>query len=124
MDDAAAERWLCEHRAGGAASDGLALFDDRPAVDLAAMTGRWRGSELPTGHPFDGLLEAYGWYGKEGLDPETGHPLLFRDGRGRPRPVDPAHAPLAVLRLAPGLARTPIARVGFAVVRPLRVTRR
>jgi hypothetical protein len=52
------------------------------------------------------------------------HPLLFRDRRGRPRPVDPALAPLAVHRRAPGLARTTLARTGFAVVRPLRTTRR
>src|SRR4051812_33376044 len=124
MDDAAAARWLREHGSGAAARDALAFFDDRPAVDLAGMTGRWRGSGLPTAHPFDGLLEAYGWYGKEVLDPETVHPLLFRDAQGRARPVDPAYAPLAVLRQAPGLARTPIARAGFAVVRPLRTTRR
>src|SRR4051794_3013100 len=106
------------------AAQALALFDGCPAVEPGGMTGRWRGSALPTGHPFDGLLEAYGWYGKEVLDVETVHPLLFRDVRGRPRPVDPAHAPLGVLRRAPGLARTPVARAGFAALRPLRYTRR
>ena len=47
------------------------------------MLGRWRGSGLPTGSPLDGLLEAYGWYGKEFLDAETVHPLLFGDRAGR-----------------------------------------
>src|SRR3954451_23026675 len=124
MDDAAAARWLREHGSGAAARDALAFFDDRPAVDLAGMTGPWRGAGEPAGHPSDGLLEAYGWYGKEVVDAETVHPLLFRDGAGLPRAVDPAHAPLALLRAAPGLARTPLARRGFAVVRPLRYTRR
>jgi hypothetical protein len=119
-----ASDWLAAHRAGAPSADALALFDRCAPVDAGVLTGRWRGSGLPTAHPFDGLLEAYGWYGKEVLDPETVHPLLFRDAQGRPRPVDPAYAPLAVLRQAPGLARTPIARAGFAVVRPLRTTRR
>src|SRR4051794_80539 len=88
------------------------------------MTGRWTGRGLPTGHPFDGLLEAYGWYGKEIVDAETVHPLLFRDRAGVPRPVDPAHAPVRLLARAAFLARTPLARLGFAAVRPLRTTRR
>jgi hypothetical protein len=116
--------WLAAHRTGALAADALACFDRCGPVEPGELTGRWRGSGLPTGHPFDGLLEDYGWYGKEILDPETVHPLLFRDRRGRPRPVDPSLAPLAVLRHAPGLARTTLARTGFAVVRPLRTTRR
>src|SRR4051794_4988450 len=122
MDDAAAERWLREHRTGAKAADALAFFDDRPPVDAAVMTGRWRGTGLHTGHPFDGLLEAYGWYGKQVVDLETVHPLLFKDGAGEPRPLDPAYAPLGLLRRFPGLARTPVARLGFAGVRPLRRT--
>ena len=88
------------------------------------MVGRWRGTGLPTGHPFDGLLEQYGWYGKEVVDPETVHPLLFRGSRGAPYPVDPDHAPLGLLRRFPDLARTSAARASFSVVRPLRRTTR
>jgi hypothetical protein len=116
--------WLAAHRTGAPAADALACFDRCAPVEPGELIGRWRGSGLPTGHPFDGLLERYGWYGKEVLDPETVHPLLFRDRHGRPRPVDPALAPLGILRRAPGLARTTAARAGFAVVRPLRTTRR
>jgi hypothetical protein len=116
--------WLAAHRTGALAADALACFDRCAPVEPGAVTGRWRGSGLPTGHPFDGLLVDYGWYAKETHDAETVHPLLFRHRRGRPRPVDPALAPLAVLRRAPGLARTTLARTGFAVVRPLRTTRR
>jgi hypothetical protein len=124
VDDATATGELAGLVAGTSSAAALDFFDRCGPVDVPALTGRWRGSGLPTGHPFDGLLEAYGWYGKEILDPETVHPLLFRDARGRPRPVDPAHAPLAVLRHAPWLARMPIARAGFTVVRPLRTTSR
>ena len=79
-------------------SEALAYFDGLPAVKPEEMLGRWRGSGLPTGSPLDGLLEAYGWYGKEFLDDETVHPLLFADRSGRPRPVDPALLPVSVLR--------------------------
>src|SRR5688500_7270350 len=86
------------------------------------MTGRWRGSGLPTGSPLDGLLESYGWYGKEFLDAETVHPLLFRDRAGRPRPVDPGKLPVGLLRDRPGLTRAGIARAAFGGVRLLLYT--
>ena len=98
-------------------ADALARFDAAAPVDLTAMTGRWRGRGLPTGHPFDGLLERFGWWGKEVIDPETVHPLLF--GRADPVPLQPALAPLGLLRRAPGLARAPGAPAVFAALRPL-----
>ncbi|MEO0410145.1 MAG: DUF4334 domain-containing protein [Cyanobacteria bacterium P01_A01_bin.135] len=61
----------------------LALFDSLPPVDLAFMMGRWRGAGYPTGHPMDGLLEAANWYGKDFVDPDWVHPLLFQDGNGK-----------------------------------------
>jgi hypothetical protein len=105
----------------GTTDDALARFDAGAPVDPAAMTGRWRGSGLPTGHPLDGLLERFGWWGKEVLDPETVHPLLF--GRPDPVPLQPALAPLGLLRRAPGLARAPGAPAVFAALRPLLRTR-
>jgi hypothetical protein len=102
----------------------LALFDDCPAVGVDELTGRWRGSGLPTGSALDGLLEAYGWYGKEFVDAETVHPLLFADRSGRPRPVDPALVPVAVLRDHAALAHHPLARAAFGAVRPLLTTRK
>lgn len=104
--------------------EALDRFDRSAAVRLEELTGRWRGSTYPTGHPFDGLLEAYGWYGKEVLDPDTVHPLLFRDRAGLPRPVNPGVAPFPVVRRAALLARVPGARLGFTLVRPLLWTRR
>lgn len=106
------------------AADVLAFADGLPPVPVADLVGRWRGSELPTGHRLDGLLTAHGWYGKEVVDAETVHPLLFPDRAGVPRPVDPRFAPIALLRAAPGLARTPVARAAFTVARPLLTTRR
>ena len=75
----------------------LQLFDALEPVNLEFMMGRWRGSELSTHHPMDGLLEASNWYGKEFIDPETVHPLLFQDGQDRIFKVAPS---LAAMRLS------------------------
>ncbi|MEQ8973132.1 MAG: DUF4334 domain-containing protein [Coleofasciculus sp. C1-SOL-03] len=61
----------------------LQLFDSLEPVDLDFMIGRWQGSELHTDHPIDGLLETFNWYGKEFIDPETVHPLLFLESQGK-----------------------------------------
>ena len=121
----AAGRRLAGLQAGGATGAAvLAFADDLPPVPAADLVGRWRGSELPSGHRLDGLLTAYGWYGKDVVDAETVHPLLFTDRAGVPRPVDPRSAPVGLLRDAPWLARTPLARAAFAAARPLLTTRR
>ena len=61
----------------------LALFDSLPPVPNDFMLGTWRGEGFPTGHPLDGALEAYGWWGKRFEGPDEVHPLLFaRRGGG------------------------------------------
>ncbi len=124
MTGDAALRRLAVLQGGAAAADVLAFFDGLPPVPAAGLAGRWRGSELPTGSRLDGLLTAYRWWGKEVLDPDTVHPLLFPDRAGRPRPVDPTLAPLGLLRRAPGLVRSRPARLAFTAARPLLTTRR
>jgi hypothetical protein len=59
----------------------LELFDALEPVDLDFMIGRWQGSGLHTNHPMDGFLEVSNWYGKEFIDSETVHPLLFLDSQ-------------------------------------------
>lgn len=76
----------------GTTEEVLGLFDHLEPVDLAFMVGRWKGCEITTGHPQDGILEATRWYGKEFEDAETVHPLLHQNARGdlfrvRPRPT-------------------------------------
>ena len=122
--DRAAERWLAEDGSGVHPDVVLAFFDRCPGVGVEELTGRWRGSGVRTGSPLDGLLETYGWYGKEFVDAETVHPLLVRDRTGRPRPIDPALLPVLVLRAAPALAHLPVARAVFRAVRPLLTTRK
>ncbi|MCV7289990.1 MULTISPECIES: DUF4334 domain-containing protein [Mycolicibacterium] len=65
-------------------ADALEAFDAAEAVEPEFMIGTWHGAELPTGHPMDGLLAASGWWGKQFIDAETVHPLLFpaRDSTG------------------------------------------
>jgi hypothetical protein len=63
--------------------EALKIFDELETVDLEFMFGRWKGSGLHTNHPMDGLLEAANWYGKEFIDPECVHPLLFLDNNNK-----------------------------------------
>ena len=46
------------------------------------MIGTWHGAEMPTDHPLDGMLAASGWWGKQFVDAETVHPLLFPTADG------------------------------------------
>ncbi|PSO51140.1 MAG: hypothetical protein BRC33_01315 [Cyanobacteria bacterium SW_9_44_58] len=57
----------------------LKLFDELDTVDLDFMMGQWQGEGLHTDHPMDGLLEAFDWYGKQFIDADQVHPLLFSD---------------------------------------------
>jgi hypothetical protein len=61
----------------------LQVFDALEIVNLDFMLGRWQGAGLHTDHPMDGLLEASNWYGKEFVDPENVHPLLFLGSNGK-----------------------------------------
>ena len=124
IDDVGAERWLDAHRDVVAPDEALAYFDSLPVVAPGEMLGRWRGSGLVTGSPLDGLLEAYGWYGKEFLDDETVHPLLFNDRSGRPRPVDPSLLPVNLLRDYAGFLQFWPLRTALTRLRPLLYTSR
>jgi hypothetical protein len=122
MDEVRAEDWLDAHREMVPPDEALAYFDSLPVVAPGEMLGRWRGSALPTGSPLDGLLEAYGWYGKEFLDDESVHPLLFTDRSGSPRPVDPRLLPMGVLRDYAGFLQMWPLRTAFTRLRPLLFT--
>lgn len=74
----------------------LAFFDSLPAVTCDELRGRYRGRELLTGHPMDGLLEASGWYGKQFDGVDQVHPLLFQNKGGDIFAVEPRKMPLGV----------------------------
>ena len=70
-------------------TEALEIFDELNAVDLDFMLGRWKGSGLHTNHPMDGLLETLNWYGKEFVDRDRVHPLLFTDSNNKIFKVNP-----------------------------------
>lgn len=58
-------------------TEALEVFDSLEVTTIEFMFGRWKGYEIETGHPLDGLLVPSGWYGKLFKNPEEVHPLLF-----------------------------------------------
>lgn len=101
------QAWIEAAEAQGTSAEAvLDAFDALPAFAPEAFTGRWSGAEIATGHPLDGVLTAYGWYGKEVRDSESVLPLLFRHGSEGIVAVDPKW-------LDPGLAaHMPMRRTG------------
>lgn len=112
--------WLSE---GASLSAALEHFDRLPGADPAELAGLWRGQSLSTGHPFDGLLEALGWYGKAVLRDGRVHPLLFRLPSRRLIVLDPAWLPAGVALRWPAFAYSRCARVTFHALGPLLRTR-
>jgi hypothetical protein len=120
---AAAHR-LGELRAGRhSLAEVLAFYDSLPAVQVEDLMGVWHGHELSTGNPFDGLLYAFGWYGKEFRSADDVRPLVFTGHRGRFE-MNPSLLPMPLaLRYAAVLRRPGVARAARAVL-PLLRTRR
>jgi uncharacterized protein DUF4334/GXWXG protein len=100
----------------------LAFYDSLEPVGVNEMIGSWRGEGLPTGHPFDGLLETLGWHGKRFDAPDGAHPLVFDASAGRRVSVNPAFVPVAALMRHPRMLHTLLAARLFSVIRPLVVT--
>jgi hypothetical protein len=96
----------------------LEFFDALPTVSVDDIRGRWAGRELETRHPWDGLLTASGWYGKQFDSPEAVHPLLFQTPNGTLFPVNPARIPLNLAGRVP-LAAASAARRLLDVTMPL-----
>lgn len=76
------------------------------------MVGLWKGRGIPAGHPFDGVLENLGWFGKRFTPDMRADALLFRFGERRLVAIDPARIPLRLalrfhkvgrMRIAKGL---------------------
>ncbi len=96
-------------------------FDTLEVADIGFMLGRWKGSEVKTGNTMDGLLSAAGWYGKEFVDAEHVHPLLFRTG-SKIRKLEPRllFAGMGMSALA---AKLPFIIKLFRLIQPLMQTR-
>ena len=69
------EKILTERKA--TTEETLQAFDGLSPASLEFMQGRWKGYEIETGHPMEGLLTHSGWYGKLFENEEEVHPLVF-----------------------------------------------
>lgn len=119
----ATRAWLDEARRRGTDTQAaLAVFDRLDPVPVEALFGRWRGAGVPTGHPLDGMLEAFGWVGKEMRDAQTAFPLLFELG-GAVVAIEPKYLPV---RWAARwrMQRSRWAPAAFRIMRPLLRTAR
>ncbi|MFM7237939.1 MAG: DUF4334 domain-containing protein [Cyanobium sp.] len=101
----------------------LALFDQLEPVEPEAMLGSWRGEGFPTGHPLDGLLEAWHWHGKRFESAEEVHPLVFQSVGGGLVNVDPSRVQVGLLR-APWVGQLKPYGGLFPWLAPLVATRR
>ncbi|MEV5647507.1 DUF4334 domain-containing protein [Nocardia sp. NPDC052254] len=95
------------------------LYDSLPEVAVSEITtGRWRGEELDTGHPWAGVLVESGWYGKQFDSADEVQPLLFAGADGRVFAVDPRRVPLGLAGRLPTVGFR-LARRMLPVLRPL-----
>jgi len=63
------------------AQEMIEFYDQLGEVDCPFMYGRWKGFEVVTGHPMNGLLERANWYGKLFIDQETVYPLVLLNAK-------------------------------------------
>lgn len=108
------DRWA---RQGWTVQEALDLFAALSPVSAPEMIGAWRGTGLATGHVLDGLLEAYGWWGKRFVDPDTVDPLLFERGDAVGA-LDPGRLPLGLAVALPRIVRSSAAVPGFRSLLP------
>jgi hypothetical protein len=101
--------------------EALELCDALPSVEIETMIGRWRGTEISTRHPMDGLLETFGWYGKEFIDRDHVHPLIFADNEGKLFMLDPQRLPFSMGQYFPRIKQ---ARQALLAARFLLQTRK
>ena len=107
---------------GASPEEALAFFDGCGLVRMEEMLGCWKGSGVPTGHPFDGLLEALGWHGKRFGSPDETHPLVFEGAAGL-FSVNPALLPVSLAVRFNRLLRTPpMPVIGRRLVRMARTS--
>ena len=101
--------------------EALEFFDALPIVEIDTIIGRWHGTEISTSHPMDGLLEAFGWYGKEFIDRDHVHPLLFSDNEGKLFALDPQRLPFSIGQYMPRIKQ---ARQALLALRSVLQTRK
>lgn len=77
--------------------EALSFFDRLETVEPNEIRGLWKGEELRTGHPMEGLLTASNWFGKLFINEEQVHPLVFQTKNGTLYFGNPGVIPIDVL---------------------------
>ncbi|WP_193393696.1 GXWXG domain-containing protein, partial [Rhizobium ecuadorense] len=88
----------------------LEEFQSFPPIVPRELVGLWKGRGIPSGHPFDGVLENLGWFGKRFTPDMRADALLFRSGERRLVAIDPRWIPLALALRFHHIGRTWIAK--------------
>lgn len=73
------------------------IFDSLPLVKPSELIGLWKGVSFPIGDPMDQSLERSGWFGKEFIDENNVHPLVFNSTNGGRFAADPEKSMMLAL---------------------------
>lgn len=92
----------------------IAWFASLPPVLPTELIGIWRGEGIPSGHPFDGVLENLHWFGKRFHPDLKADALLFQWRPGRLVPIEPAFIPIRLAIHTASFGRTSVARNWFS----------
>ncbi|MET3758487.1 hypothetical protein ABID08_005869 [Rhizobium binae] len=87
-----------------------AWFSSLKPVRPVEMIGLWRGAGIPSDHPFDGVLENLGWFGKRFHADMRADALLFQWRADRLVAIEPGFFPIRLAIKAAPFGRTRIAR--------------
>jgi hypothetical protein len=94
--------------------EALGEFQSLPPVEPREMIGLWTGRSIPSGHPFDGVLENLGWFGKRFTPDMRADALLFLFDERRLTPIEPARIPLRLALRFHMLGRTSVVKNLFS----------
>ncbi len=92
----------------------LEVFRSLPPIAPRELVGLWKGHGIPTRHPFDGVLENLGWFGKRFTPDMRADALLFRSGDQTLVAVDPKWIPLRLALRFHEVGRMRVARNLFS----------
>lgn len=81
--------------------EAFAFFDSLPSFPIENLCGNWKGWEIPTGHPFDGVLTATKWYGKYFENVEDSFPLMYQKKNKKFFYINPRWVPLKLIQFFP-----------------------
>jgi NADH:ubiquinone oxidoreductase subunit len=98
-------------------------FRSLPPALPTEMIGVWRGEEIPSGHPLDGVLENLNWFGKRFHPDMRADALLFQWQAGRLAAIDPTSVPIRLVFRLASVGRTRTARNWFSYLHRLLLAR-